>query len=71
MAASIASAAIVIGVGAPAIAHSGSFRPLPVTVHTTRSPAGKVPASCAYKSPATLAAEAGSTKTASAVASSR
>ncbi len=62
---------MVIGAGAPEIAHSGSFRPLPVTVHTTRRPGGKVPCSCAISKPATLAAEAGSTKTASLLASSR
>ena len=62
---------IVTGAGAPEIAHSGSFRPLPVTVHTTRSPASRVPCSRACNRPATLAADAGSTKTASLAASSR
>src|SRR5699024_9610652 len=40
-----------------------SFRPCPVTVHTTVAPAGTSPASARTSSPATLAAEAGSTNT--------
>src|SRR5882757_8449517 len=38
-AAAPASTGTVTGFGAPAIAHSGSFKPLPVTVQTTCSPA--------------------------------
>src|SRR5699024_11492577 len=40
-----------------------SFRPLPVTVHTTVAPAGRSPASARASRPATLAADAGSTNT--------
>ena len=43
-------------------AHWGSLSPWPVTVQTTRAPAGASPASAAASSPATLAADAGSTK---------
>ena len=42
-AAASADAATVTGLGAPAMAQSGSLRPLPVTVHTTRSPGRDVP----------------------------
>ena len=56
---------MVTGAGAPEIAHSGSFRPLPVTVHTTREPAGSSPACATCSNPATEAADAGSTNTAS------
>ena len=37
-----------------AMAVSGSFRPLPVSTHTTRSPFRTRPAACALMSPATL-----------------
>src|SRR5690606_15403584 len=40
-----------------------SLRPLPVTVHTMVAPAGTRPRSAAWSRPATLAADAGSTKT--------
>ncbi len=43
-------------------AHCGSFRPWPVTVSTTRAPAGMTPASTRSRRPATLIADAGSTK---------
>src|SRR5690606_4873907 len=63
VAAAWASTGIVPGAGAPEIAQSGSLRPLPVTVHTTRSPASISPCSRAWSRPATLAAEASSTNT--------
>ena len=59
------------GAGAADTAQSGSLRPLPVTVHTTREPAATWPCSRAWSSPATLAAEASSPNTASLAASSR
>ena len=65
------AAAIVAGAGAPDSAQSGSFSPLPVTVQTTREPAGIFPPAQHLSSPATLAAEASSPNTASLVASSR
>src|SRR5690606_40867002 len=43
-------------------AQPGSLRPWPVTVSTTRAPRGSAPASARSRRPATLAAEAGSTK---------
>ncbi len=70
-AAAWASTGTVSGLGAPAIAHSGSLSPLPVTVQTTVEPAGSRPSAAVMSSPATLAAEAGSTNTASVRASSR
>ena len=45
------------------MAHSGSFRPWPVTVQTTVDPRGIRPSSTAWTRPATLAALASSTKT--------
>ena len=59
------------GDGAPDSAQSGSFRPLPVIVHTGRDPAGICPLALVRSSPATLADEASSPNTASLVASSR
>ncbi|OLT18212.1 hypothetical protein BJF78_12340 [Pseudonocardia sp. CNS-139] len=50
---------------------SGSFKPWPVTVHTTSEPFGSDPSATDCSSPATLAAEAGSTNTASRADSSR
>ncbi len=46
---------------------SGSLRPLPVTVHTTVEPRGTQPSSTDLSRPAMLAADAGSTKTPSAL----
>ena len=71
MAAAVASAGMVAGAGAPDRAQSGSFRPFPVIVQTTRDPAGIWPLALARSRPATLAADASSPKTASWVASSR
>ena len=65
------SAGMVAGAGAPDRAQSGSFRPFPVIVQTTREPAGIWPLALALSRPATLAEEASSPKTASRVASSR
>ena len=48
------------GCDAPAIAHSGSFSPWPVSTHTTVAPRCSVPAAWSLSSPATLAALAGS-----------
>src|SRR5262249_34401320 len=48
----------------PRSAVSGSFRPWPVTVQTTSEPAGKRPSAAVISRPATLVADAGSTKTA-------
>ena len=62
---------MVAGEGAPDRAQSGSFRPFPVMVQTTREPAGIRQAAHDFSSPATLAAEASSPNTASLVASSR
>ena len=70
-AAAAASTGMVTGAGAPEMAHSGSLRPLPVTVQTTRWPGSSSPAAATCSRPATEAAEAGSTKTASLRASSR
>src|SRR5262249_11226130 len=50
---------------------SGSLRPWPVTVQTTREPAGRRPSAAVMSRPATPVAEAGSTKTPSRVASNR
>ena len=61
----------MIGFGAPEMAHSGSLSPLPVTVQTTVDPRGSRPSAAVCSSPATLAADAGSTKTASLRATSR
>ena len=55
----------------PEMAHSGSLRPLPVTVQTTRWPGSSSPAAATCSRPATEAADAGSTNTASLRASSR
>src|SRR6185369_383232 len=54
---------MVVGAGAVEIAHSGSLRPWPVTVHTTVEPRGISPSSHDCSRPATLAALASSTKT--------
>src|SRR5699024_10171058 len=67
-AAARASTGTMVAEGAPARAQSGSLRPLPVTVHTTRLPRGTCPASAAWSRPATLAAEASSTNTPSSAA---
>ena len=40
------SAGTTTGCAAPEIAHSGSFSPWPVRMHTTVAPAGSVPAAC-------------------------
>ena len=53
------------------MAVSGSFRPLPVSTHTTRSPLVNLPAACALMRPATLDAEDGSQNTPSCAASMR
>ena len=53
----------VTGDGAPEMAHSGSFSPLPVTVHTIVWPGSTSPASNDLSRPATDAADAGSTNT--------
>jgi len=66
-----ASTGTVVAVDAPARAQSGSLRPFPVTVHTTRVPRSMRPASTDWMSPATLAAEASSTNTPSSAASMR
>ena len=70
-AAAAASTGMVSGAGAPEIAHSGSLSPLPVTVQTIRWPGSSSPAAATCSRPATEAADAGSTKTASLRASSR
>lgn len=62
---------MVTGAGAVEMAHSGSFRPCPVTVQTTRDPAGTRPASACWSRPATLAALPSSTKAPTSRASSR
>src|SRR5690349_24003558 len=71
VAAEVTSGAMVAGLGAPSRAQEGSFRPLPVIVHTTRDPAGIWPLALARSRPATLAEEASSPQTASWVASRR
>ena len=48
---------------APAMAHSGSLRPCPVTTHTTSWPRSSSPARCSCRSPATDDADAISTNT--------
>ena len=60
-----------MGSGALSSAVSGSFSPCPVTVQTTSDPRGSVPSAADCSSPATLAADAGSTNTASRADSSR
>src|SRR5256714_1821971 len=62
---------MVTGDGAVEIAHSGSLSPCPVTVQTTRDPAGTSPTSVTWSNPATLAALASSTNTPTCRASSR
>src|SRR6516165_12557046 len=65
VAAAAASTGTVVGAGAPDRAQSGSFRPLPVIVQTTREPAGIRPSADAASRPATLADEPSSPNTAS------
>src|SRR5262249_3792499 len=59
------STGTVVGAGAPDRAQSGSFRPLPVIVQTTREPVGTRPSADAASRPATLADEPSSPNTAS------
>ena len=51
MAAASTSVVMVVGDGAVEIAHSGSFRPWPVTVQTTVAPAGTAPAAACCSRP--------------------
>lgn len=53
------------------IAVSGSFKPLPVTVHTITEPSAILPALMSRIAPPIEAAEAGSTKTPSYIESKR
>jgi threonine synthase len=67
----LGSIGTTVGDGAVSSTVSGSFRPCPVTVHTTSEPRGRVPSAVDCSSPATLAADAGSTNTPSRAESSR
>src|ERR1051325_1562740 len=67
---SFMSAAMRIGLSDSRIAVSGSFKPWPVSVHTTTSPLRKIFCCCFLRMPATEIADAGSARMPSEFASS-
>ena len=65
------SASITVGTEIWLMAISGSFRPCPVSTHTTVAPGARSPGTPDFRIPATEAAEAGSQKTDSSLARNR